>query len=92
VASRSIILESFKSFGGFLHPSQIIGTSGFQEGAVLIRVSTVWRGNTQNLGFILQEGIPLVLIYLLVDFNTIWRSSSVGLKTWPSHLSSRMCQ
>ena len=69
MADQSIILESFRSFGGFLHPGRIIGTSGFQEGAVLIRVSAVWRGKTQHLGFILQGGIPIVLIYLLVEFG-----------------------
>jgi hypothetical protein len=92
VVAQSIILESFKGFGGFLHPGRIIGTSGFQEGSVLIRVSTVWRRKTQHLGFILQGGISLALIYLLVEFGITWRSSSAGPKPWPSHPSSRTCQ
>jgi hypothetical protein len=58
----------------------------------LIRVSTVWRGKTWHLDFILQGGVSLAPIYLSVKFGIIWRSPSAGPKPWPSHLLSRTCQ
>jgi hypothetical protein len=78
-------------FGVLLHPGRIIDTSGFQEGTVLTRVSTIWRRKTHHLGFILQGGISLSLVYLLVEFGSTWKSSSAGPKPWPSHPSNRTC-
>jgi hypothetical protein len=92
VVARSIILESFRVLEASFIRAELLGTSGFQEGAVLIRVSTVWRGKTWHLDFILQGGISLALIYLLVEFGIIWRSPSAGPKPWSSHLFSRTCQ
>jgi hypothetical protein len=51
--------------------AELLGTSGFQEGTVLIRVLVVWRGKTWHLDFILQGGNSLVPIYLLVKFGIV---------------------
>jgi hypothetical protein len=71
---------------------ELLGTSGFQEGVDLIRVSIVWRRETWYLSFILLRGISLAPIYLLVEFGIVWRSPLAGLKSWPSHPFSRTCQ
>jgi hypothetical protein len=89
--ARSIFLEIFRVFGGFLHQGRNIELDSLQEGATWIRVSAVWRGRLWHLDFRLQGGLLLAPIYLSVEFSTIWRSPSAGPKSWSSHLFSRTC-
>jgi hypothetical protein len=80
VVARSIFLEIFRVFGGFLHQGRNIELDSLQEGATWIRVSTVWRGKlgiwTSDFreGFYLPRSIFLWSLALFGDLLQLGRN------------------
>jgi hypothetical protein len=75
VVARSIFLDIFRVFGGFLHQGRNIELGSLQEGATWIRVSTVWRGKTWHLDFRLQGGF---LLALDLSFCGVWHHLEIS--------------
>ena len=76
--AQSIFLENFRVFGGLLHQGRNIELDSLQESAVLLEDSSVWRSRSWHQGWRLQRGLLLALIYHLVEFGSVWESSSSG--------------